>query len=295
MAPFPKIQASSAGTFFHKKPAAAVLSDLKRKARAFESKPVVTLATHDSPSANREKIISDVEKGVAQRMCEDAASTASPTMSTVTTSSAGSPISKCESPSQTDICRKPLVICKGEDTFKDRESYRKAVGKIIEGKSCTSKAASAARPQGQPALPDKASASQSIPPGPPRMCPPSPLPAPAATGIRTCISDGPSEPIPPAVTQPIMEPPCPWPAAATTNTMAACISDGSRKRGWDDDKMTFVPTRRLRTLSEALLRCEESSHTMVGHCVQIGHHFQTEAEVLRAARVEIDRLLEDTS
>ena len=253
------------------------------------------MATHDSPSANREKIISDVENGVAQRMCEDAASTASPTMSTVTTSSAGSPISKCESPSQTDICRKPLVICKGEDTFKDRESYRKAVGKIIEGKSCTSKAASAARPQGQPALPDKASASQSIPPGPPRMCPPSPLPAAAATGIRTCISDGPSQPIPAVGVQPIMEPTCPGPAAPTTNTMSACISDESRKRGRDGDNMTSVPTHRLRTLSEALLRLEESAHATARHCVQVGSHFQTEAQVLRAARVEIDRLLEDTS
>ena len=59
--------------------------------------------------------------------------------------------------------------------------------------------------------------------------------------------------------------------------------------------MTLVPTARLRLLSQALQRFEGSAATMVRHCVSIGHHFQTEAEVLRAARVEIDRLLEDTS
>ena len=194
-----------------------------------------------------------------------------------------------------DICRQHLVIYKKEQKFKDRERYRKELNKRRLAESSTSKAASAARAQGKRALPDKASASQSIPPGPPRMCPPYPLPAAAATGIRTCISDGPSQPIPAVGVQPIMEPTCPGPAAPTTNTMSACISDESRKRGRDGDNMTNVPTHRFRTLSESLRRLEESAHETAIHCVQVGSHFQTEAQVLRAARVEIDRLLEDTS
>ena len=57
--------------------------------------------------------------------------------------------------------------------------------------------------------------------------------------------------------------------------------------------MTAVPVHRLRILSEAFERFEGSALEMVTHCVKIGHHLQTEAEVLRVTGIEIDRILEE--
>ena len=91
---------------------------------------------------------------------------------------------------------------------------------------------------------------------------------------------------------PRLLPTCPEAPAASTR--AACITDASRKRGRGDDRMALVPTDHLRLLSAALQRAEESATSMVSNCVSIGLHFQSEASVFRAARSQIDDLIDPT-
>ena len=56
-------------------------------------------------------------------------------------------------------------------------------------------------------------------------------------------------------------------------------------------EMTLVPTARLRELSTAIQRFTGSATTMVHRCVEMGHHFQTEAELFEAGRGEIEALI----
>ena len=163
------------------------------------------------------------------------------------------------------------------------------------------KAPAGPKPQQQPppsALPptppkQKEASTNALAAPKPRPPPPPPLqPQPQPPPFPQPPPDEASQPIPPAVVPPIMGSPCPLAAATSTNIMAPCISDGSRKRGRDEDGMTAVPVHRLRVLSEAFERFEGSALEMVTHCVRIGHHLQTEAEVLRVTGIAIDRLLD---
>ena len=53
----------------------------------------------------------------------------------------------------------------------------------------------------------------------------------------------------------------------------------------------MVPAARLRELSTAIQRFTGSATTMVDRCVEMGHHFQNEAELFEAGRGEIEALI----